>query len=527
MTRARPAAAIGVALVATLVASCASRIAAVHPGPVSGAAEASSSSIDDRTRPGDTLQARLDAALADPALARALVSVRVESLTASRELYTRQPGALVMPASVMKIVTAAVAAERLGWEHRFTTRLEHTGSVSDGVLAGDLVVTGEGDPSIAAQDLRSAPLFLEWAQALRSAGIRRIDGRILGDDRAFDDEGLGAGWAWDYLAAGYAAPSGALSYNENVAVLRIGAAASDGSLAAIEMGPPGHGLEVINEVMTTPANIPASIALSRLPGSQRLTIRGTVPVGSGTLVRTTAIDNPTAYFVEALRLALIESGIIVSGAAVDADTVPAAALGGRRHAIADHRSAPLSSLIGYAMKVSQNFYGDMLLKAIGRSAPSPGAGPNASGGADGTSVVGSAESGRQIVRQAVAAWNLPVDSLVMADGSGLSRYNYVSADLLVGVLKRMWTDERLRGPFVASLPVGGHDGTLEARMRNTPLDRRVQAKTGTISNVRSLAGYALTASGDRLVFAIVANHFTAPTAQIDAVTERLLEELVR
>jgi D-alanyl-D-alanine carboxypeptidase/D-alanyl-D-alanine-endopeptidase (penicillin-binding protein 4) len=399
--------------------------------------------------------------------------------------------------------------------------------VTNGILAGDLVVTGDGDPSIAAQDLRAAPLFGEWAEALRSAGIRRIDGRILGDDGAFDDQTLGAGWAWDYLAAGYAAPSSALSYNENVAVLRIRSATSEGAPAAIETGPPGHGLELVNEVTTTSAGTPTSIVLSRLPGSARLTVRGTIPIGSGAVIRTTAVDNPTAYFVEALRLALIESGILVSGVAADADTLPAMALAGSRRAIAEHRSAPLSALIGYAMKVSQNFYGDMLLKAVGRSAGGSVGGAGANSGVGAGSVVGSVEAGRQVVRETLTAWGLPVDSLVMYDGSGLSRYNYVSADLLVGVLKRAWTDERLRGPFVASLPVGGHDGTLEARMRAGTLDRRIQAKTGTIANVRSLAGYALTASGDRLVFAIVGNHFTAPNAQIDAITERLLEELVR
>jgi D-alanyl-D-alanine carboxypeptidase/D-alanyl-D-alanine-endopeptidase (penicillin-binding protein 4) len=131
------------------------------------------------------------------------------------------------------------------------------------------------------------------------------------------------------------------------------------------------------------------------------------------------------------------------------------------------------------------------------------------------------------VRETLTAWRLPADSLVMFDGSGLSRYNYVSADLLVELLTHVWDDDTLRGPFVAALPVGGHDGTLEARMRNAALDRRIQAKTGTISNVRSLAGYATSSGGEKLVFSIIANNFTAANADIDRVMERVLEEVVK
>ncbi len=164
------------------------------------------------------------------------------------------------------------------------------------------------------------------------------------------------------------------------------------------------------------------------------------------------------------------------------------------------------------MKVSQNYYGEMFLKALGRG----------TGGEP-----GSTERGRGAVLQTLAGWNVASDALVMYDGSGLSRYNYVSAELVSGILTHVWQDERLRGPFVAALPVSGLDGTLESRMRNTPLDRRVQAKTGTIDNVRSLAGYIETKGGETLVFAMIANHFTSPNAQVDAVMEQALERLLQ
>jgi D-alanyl-D-alanine carboxypeptidase/D-alanyl-D-alanine-endopeptidase (penicillin-binding protein 4) len=140
---------------------------------------------------------------------------------------------------------------------------------------------------------------------------------------------------------------------------------------------------------------------------------------------------------------------------------------------------------------------------------------------------GSTTAGRRVAAETLTGWDIPADSYVMYDGSGLSRYNYVSADAIVLLLKHVWSDERLRGHFVAALPVGGHDGTLGLRMRDTVLAGRVQAKTGTISNVRALSGFLVTESGERLVFSMIANHFTATSAQVDAVVERALGLLAR
>jgi D-alanyl-D-alanine carboxypeptidase/D-alanyl-D-alanine-endopeptidase (penicillin-binding protein 4) len=127
-----------------------------------------------------------------------------------------------------------------------------------------------------------------------------------------------------------------------------------------------------------------------------------------------------------------------------------------------------------------------------------------------------------VARETLTGWGIPAEAFVMNDGSGLSRYDYTTADTVVAMLRHIWRDERLRGPFVAALPVGGHDGTLDTRMRGTILDGRVEAKTGTISNVRALSGYMETKSGERVVFSIIANNFTAPTGQIDAIVERAL-----
>jgi D-alanyl-D-alanine carboxypeptidase/D-alanyl-D-alanine-endopeptidase (penicillin-binding protein 4) len=457
------------------------------------------------------LKTDLDRIFADPVIARALVGVRVESLRDGELLYSMNDDKLVMPASNMKIVTMAVAAERLGWDFRYETRLDATGAVSaDGTLNGDLVVVGGGDPSMgSAESGQSAP-FAEWAAALSAAGIRRVDGRLIGDDNAFEDDGLGAGWAWDYLGAGYAAPSGALSYNENAVTLRIRPGRAAGDLASIEVTPTGHGLDIVNQVRTGAPDSTASVDAARLPHQTQVILEGTVPAGGATVTQSVAVDNPTRFFVEALRLALAARGIAVRSGAIDIDQVFFDSAQARR-VIARHRSLPLSSLGAYFMKASQNFYAETILKTLSLAA----------GG------IGTAEAGKKIVRETLASWGVPADAVVVYDGSGLSRYNYVTAGAIVQILKQMWGNERFRGAFAASMPVAGRDGTLQSRMRGTALDARLEAKTGTISNVRALSGYLETQSGERLVFSMIANHFTAPTSQIDAVVEKALTRLAQ
>ncbi len=490
-----------VALAGAGLPACAARIATP-----AGSGTTNAPAPFDHALPGD-----VDRLLDDAALAHALIAVRVESLRDGRLLYARNSDTRMIPASSLKIITAAVAGERLGWAHRFETRLDAVGRVQNGVLDGDLIVVGSGDPAIMADGMRAAPLFDEWAALLQQAGITRVDGRLIGDDTAFDDEPLGAGWAWDYLTAPYAAPSGALSYNENLVQVRVMPGASAGAPASVSVGPAGHGLTVDNRVTTATPDAAPSIVFDRLPGSTTLTVRGQVPADGGIHLRATTVANPTTFFVEGLRVALAARGITVTGGAWDIDdAVTAGTDEASRRAIAIHRSAPLSSLVAQMMKLSQNYYGEMLIKAIGRL--------------DGQR--GSTDSGRQVVRQALEAWDLPVDGLVMYDGSGLSRYNYATADLLVGVLRHAWQSDVMRGPFAAALPVAGHDGTLGSRM-HAALRRRVQAKTGTIANVRALAGFAESSNGEKLVFAMIANHFTAPNTDVDAVMERVLERILR
>jgi serine-type D-Ala-D-Ala carboxypeptidase/endopeptidase (penicillin-binding protein 4) len=460
--------------------------------------------------PVRALQHDLDAILAAPSLDRGYWGVLVKSLKTDETLYARNARKLMMPASNMKIVTLAAAAQRLGWDYTYETTLLAAGAIRAGLLNGDLVVVGAGDPSL--MDATAQPLFARWAEQLKASGISAISGRIIGDDSTFDGGPLGMGWSWDDLPDGYAAGVGALQFNENMARVTVTPGAAVGDPVSVMVTPDATGLVVHNRLTTGAAASEESIRTHRLPGSAHLELRGSVPAGSAPSVHTVSVDNPTLFFVTALRNGLINHGIDVRGPAVDIDDVTDAPSRGERVQVISYRSPPLSTLAIRLIKASQNQYAETLLWTIGVAAGTP------------TAAMGAATTGTVLKE-----WGLAEGGVILRDGSGLSRYNYVTPETLVAILAHIDHDETLRSPFEASLPVAGKDGTLANRMKGTRAEGNARAKTGAMSNVRALSGYVTAADGESLVFSILANNFET-TAEVvtkaaDAIVVRLAEFL--
>jgi D-alanyl-D-alanine carboxypeptidase/D-alanyl-D-alanine-endopeptidase (penicillin-binding protein 4) len=222
-------------------------------------------------------------------------------------------------------------------------------------------------------------------------------------------------------------------------------------------------------------------------------------------VRNVSVDNPTLYFVAALRDALIADGIDILGPAVDIDEIADPPPRERGAVLLTHRSPPLSMLAETMVKLSQNLYAETLLKSLGAS-----------------SGAGTADAGRSAAVSVVREWGITPADLVMADGSGLSRYNLATPEAIVTILTHVDRDNRLRAPFEAALPVAGRDGTLAQRMRGTAAEGNARAKTGSFSNARALSGYVRTADDEPLVFSIIVNNFgTMPT-----VVEQTMDSIV-
>ena len=449
------------------------------------------------TTPVQQLRADLSAIFETPQFERSFWSVLVGPAASGDDVYSLNAGKLMMPGSAMKLVTVAAAAELLGWDHQFETRVVSVAPVDAGILRGDLVVVGGGDPTISERSDTPGTLGI-LARQVREAGITRIEGGVIGHDDLFDDNGFGDGWTLDNLPYGYAAAVSALEYNEGSVDLVIRAGAAAGDPVVIQVRPDGGGLHIDNRLVTVAESGTGRLTLTRLPGSSRVVVQGQIPAKAPPFVRTASVDNPTAFFVSAFRAALIAEGIQVNGDAVDIDDFLAKPDLTDVRAVVSHKSPRLREIASVMMKVSQNQYAEMLLRAIG---------------------------GRDKAANVLKSWGLAGDSYVMADGSGLSRYNYVTSDVLVRVLWQMRADPKHAAAFTETLPVAGRDGTLSKRLAGTPAEGRVRAKTGTVDNVRAIAGYVDTASGETLAFSIIANNFTVPASAIDAAADQALVRL--
>ena len=438
---------------------------------------------------------------------RGVWGVDIRSLDTGERLYSLNAGKLMMPASNMKIVTLAAAANALGWDYRFTTTLETAAPIVNGVLQGDLVVRGNGDPTINTRGGRAAKVLDEWATALHAIGITSIGGRIIGDDQAFEDEGIGAGWAWDYLQYDYAAPVGALEFNEDTATLIVTPGATVGSPAIVSLSP-GAGFEVINRAVTGEAGRGRLDYYRRLDRAA-LEISGAVPFGAPATTRGIAVVNPTIFFAQSLKDGLIARGIAVSGAAVDYDDIAAEMPIFGLRTLVTTPSPPLTEIATVLMKVSQNLYAETLLKALGAARYGLGTWPG----------------GLSASRNTLESWGVPADAFVLSDGSGLSRYNYVTAETLTTVLTQMYKDPRHREAFAATLPIAGKDGTISSRLKRTRAEGNALAKTGSIANVRALSGYVKTRDGETLVFSILTNDFVIPVATVNYIADLGVEIL--
>ncbi|HEU0298576.1 MAG TPA: D-alanyl-D-alanine carboxypeptidase/D-alanyl-D-alanine-endopeptidase [Longimicrobium sp.] len=480
--------------------------AACTPAARPAAVPAPAPAPDERS----TVAAALDSIFDDPALAHAHWGVLVRSLDRGETLYARNAGRMFVPASNMKIVTAVAALEALGYDYRYATRVAASGEVRDGVLHGDLIVIGGGDPTISERfhgDVRT--VFRAWADSLRAHGVRRITGAVIGNDDVFDDQALGRGWAWDDVESSYSAEVSGLQLNEGFVTVRVAPAPGQRAAAVTTRPVSDEWVPVAGNVWTTAADSAAAVSVSRADSLSAVVVSGTLPADTA-VEREVSVRNNTRFFAAVLRQALLEAGIGVGGRSLDADDDPARGKPARHTVLFTHTSPPMRDILPAFLKPSQNQIGEILLKTLGAELRG----------------MGTAGAGVAAIDSMVAAWGLPRRLLSQADGSGLSRYNLVAPAFLVALL-----EHESRSPlfmvFDGALPLAGREGTLASRMRGTPLESHVRAKTGTLSGVRSLSGYLTTAAGERLVFSMIVNHHTLSARDADRVAEAALARLHR
>ena len=451
----------------------------------------------------EQLASQIERQISIPELETALVGIMVQSAETGKIIYQHNANTLMMPASNEKIPTSVTALLKFGAEFKYCTKIYTNGSVEKGILKGDLIIVGSGDPTISCrfrENSDSCLVFQSWADSLKSKGINRIEGDIVGVDDVFDDELIGYGWTVDNLPYSYAAQISGLSFNENYSTVRIESDSSTGNINILVF-PDYNYLQIGSQLIFSDEE--TNISVKRILNTNQVIITGTIKPGDK-YTQNVSIHNPTRYFGCALKNEFQRLGIEVTGNIFDADELSDEKKLSENKLLFIHSSIPMKEVLKILMKESQNFYAESLVKLLGSHYGKSG----------------SFQEGEEIVKQTLKRFGLEESSYAFMDGSGLCRYDYISPAHLVKILRRMyfhpygkvWRD---------CLPIAGVDGTIGYRLKGTVAQGKISAKTGTISNVRCLSGYATTKDGEILVFSTMFNNFLCSVQVVMDVQDQI------
>ena len=410
----------------------------------------------------------------------------VVSLTRGDTLLARNAGEMMLPASTMKLYTAALALHAFGPEYRFSTDVLYDGALDpSGAVNGNLYLRGAGDPALAARfmpDRRPAAAVDALARVVRDAGVTHVRGDIYGDASLFEPQRIPEGWLTRYLHAGYAARVSALSLNENLVTIAVMPHASDDQ-ATVRFEPDTRVIPLTNNVRTVAGRNARVVALTHPDG--RVEVRGTIGRNAGVRRYNLVVEEPARHATSALLEALRRAGVQVDGDVELAVTPPdAVRIGGVP-------SPPLHQLISVMNRESINHYGELLFRNAARW--------------EFSDRPGSAETGNAVLKRFMAdEVGADPDAVFAADGSGLSVLDRITARSLIQLLHHA-NNASWSSVFHASLPVAGVSELLRGRMRNTPAEGNLHGKTGTTNDVVSLGGYVTAENGEILAFALIYN----------------------
>ncbi|MDQ2854715.1 MAG: D-alanyl-D-alanine carboxypeptidase/D-alanyl-D-alanine-endopeptidase [Acidobacteriota bacterium] len=458
------------------------------------------------------LRTRIAEIVRKPELARAMVAVKIASLDTGRVLFEENAHKLVRPASNMKLYTIATALDRLSPDFRFTTSVQSSARPdSDGTIRGDLTIYGRGDPSIAAR-FNSGDYYKgidDLATRIAAAGVKRVEGDLVGDESYFTGPQVGSGWEWEDLTWYFGAEVSPLTVNDNALDLFIKPGARVGASALVTTGPIDPLLVTVNRTVTAAKGTRRNLTIYRGLGENILEISGTIPMDDKGYTGGIAISHPAQLFIQMLRAALAQHGVTVTGKSRTTDGKPelsiipspanaAVQTSGPRVEITNMQSPPLSVVAAQTLKPSQNLYAELVLRTLGKN--------SAAADANTDSESTSEDAGLEVVKLFLKDAGVSPDALVLSDGSGLSRSDMVTAEGTVQLLTYM-SMQKYATVWRDALPIAGVDGTLRNRMKGTVAENNLRAKTGSLSSAASLSGYVTSASGENLVFSIMVNNY--------------------
>ncbi|MCU0636032.1 MAG: D-alanyl-D-alanine carboxypeptidase/D-alanyl-D-alanine-endopeptidase [Gemmatimonadaceae bacterium] len=444
-----------------------------------------------------------DSLVQQPAFRTALWGVLVVDPVSADTIYAHNADKLFLPASNQKLVTGAAALTVLGTSHRFTTSFAHEGIVRRGVLRGNVVVSADGDPSISAvaQGGDALRAFDPLVAALRERGIRRIEGAFVVPFDALPGPTIGSAWEADDLDGTSGAAIDELFFNEGEFTLQVRAGARAGARAVASTAP----LSAYPRVRVTARTATGPVDRDALEvgwdsTGATMEVRGEIAPGTERRLFL-AYRHPADAWRAAATEALRRAGITITGRHSRVST-------GTPVVLASVTPLPFADVLRRMEKPSQNQLAEILYRTVGRAR------------------TGSAlpDSAQRAVERQLAEWGVPSDHAAIRDGSGLSRHNYLTPTAIVRVLDVMRRREDFP-VFYDALPIAGRDGTIANRMKGTPAEANVRAKTGTLDKARALSGYVTAPDGRLLLFSMLCNNWTTPVREVERVQDAIAARL--
>lgn len=457
----------------------------------------------------------LDQIQASPSVRFGTLAVSVKRARDGQCLVGYQSGRSLATASTLKLITTATALAVLGPDYTYTTTLEYDGTIRDSVLTGNLYVRGSGDPTLGSgrfADYADAPTLLAtWSAAVRGAGIKLIQGSVVGDGSIYTGQPTPDTWPWGDLGNYYGAGLYGLNINENLYRIFFRPGKTVGNPALVlRTEPPLPYLTFANRVTTDAANTGDQVNIYTAPFSAQPDLTGQVPAGVNEFLVKGALPNPAYTVAFALNDRLVRDSITVSSPSVayHLGNGPKTTL--KRTKLLDAKSPLLTDIVRQTNFQSINLYAEGLLRTTALSL---------------NKTVRSFNESVKAIEQYWRGKGINLDGFRPKDGSGLSTTGAVTADNMTGILAAM-TTEKAFAPFYESIPVVGQSGTVRNLARNTPAAGNVRAKSGSIEGVRAYAGYFTASNGDLMCFSVMINRFTpGQTRVVVGQLEKILAAL--
>lgn len=454
-----------------------------------------------------------------PEVRRGRVGVKIVSLNTGKIIFENDADKYFMPASNMKNFTVATGLEKLGADFKFVTSV-YANALPDatGVVKGDLRIFGRGDVSVSTAFFGTTATDPETyykgidrlVDKIAAAGVRRIEGSIVGDESYFKGFHIPGTWEWDDLGWYYGAEVSALPINDSAVDVAV-MPSSVGGACIVTISPPNNLFQIANTCTTTGSSTARKLSVHKRLDRNLIEISGTMPTGDAGLKTSITVSRPADLFVALLKQRLEKRGIVVTGGSrVMPRNLPATPA---QIEIAKLESPPLSEVAAKTMKPSQNMFTETILWTLGEQV-----------GRKNGDASDSSQLGINVMRSFLASINIPADGIVPHDGSGLSRHNLITPNAVVTLYTYMAKQSRNAQAWRNSLTIGGVDGTLRNRFVGTAAQNNMRGKTGTIDQVSALSGYVRTAAGEELVVSLVVNGVVEPrtrTSLIDDIVVHL------